>query len=114
MDIRLNDVPDWKYVFQVIYQVYRLGSAGGSSVIRSHQRRVRETISKIVKCNPYYTPRQPENKPVTAHWGRALDLADSGPLANLSRVLYPSRESAHLGVRLSESTQGTCQTLCLL
>ena len=88
MDIRLNDVPDWKYVFQEIDQVYRLGSAGGSSVIRSHQRRVRETISKIVKSNPYYTPRQPENKPVSAHWRRALDLADSGPLANLSRVLY--------------------------
>ena len=88
MDIRLIDVPDWKYVFQEIDQVYRLGSAGGSSVIRSHQRRVRETISKIVKSNPYYTPRQPENNPVSAHWGRALDLADSGPLANLSRVLY--------------------------
>ncbi len=28
MDIRLNDVPDWKYVFQEIDQVYRLGSAG--------------------------------------------------------------------------------------
>ena len=55
MDIRLNDVPDWKYVFQEIDQVYRLGSAGGSSVIRSHQQRVRETISKIVKSNPYYT-----------------------------------------------------------
>ena len=41
-----------------------------------------------MKSNPYYTPRQPENNPVSAHWGRALDLADSGPLANLSRVLY--------------------------
>jgi dimethylpropiothetin dethiomethylase len=88
METRLNDVPDWKYVFQEIDQVYHLGSAGGSTIIRSHQRRVRETISKIVKSNPYYTPRQPENKPVSAHWGRALDLADSGPLANLSRVLY--------------------------
>ena len=72
MDIRLNDVPDWKYVFQEIDQVYRLGSAGGSSIIRSHHRRVRETISKIVKSNPYYTPRQPENKPVSAHWGVPL------------------------------------------
>ena len=73
MDIRLNDVPDWKYVFQEIDQVYWLGSAGGSSIIRSNQRRVRETISKIVKSNPYYTPRQPENKPVGAHWSWALD-----------------------------------------
>ena len=82
MEIRLSDVPDWGYVFQEIDQVYRLGSAGGSTVIRSHQRRVRETLSKIIKSNPLYTPRQPENKPVNAHWERALDLANSGPLAN--------------------------------
>lgn len=45
-------------------------------------------MSKITRSNPYYTPRQPENKLVSAHWGRVLDLADSCPLANLSRVLY--------------------------
>ena len=45
-------------------------------------------MSKITRSNPYYTPRQPENKPVSTHWGRVLDLADSCPLANLSRVLY--------------------------
>ena len=82
MDIRLSDVPDWGYVFQEIDQAYRLGSAGGSTIIRSHQRRVRETLSKIIKSNTLYTPRQPENRPVNADWGRALDLANSGPLAN--------------------------------
>lgn len=44
-------------------------------------------MSKITKSNPYYTPRQQENKPVSAYWGRVLDLADLCPLANLSRVL---------------------------
>ena len=44
MDIRLSDVPDWGYVFQEIDQAYRLGSAGGSTIIRSHQRRIRETL----------------------------------------------------------------------
>ncbi len=34
MEIRLSDVPDWGYVFQEIDQVYRLGSAGGSTIIQ--------------------------------------------------------------------------------
>ena len=88
LETRSNDVLDWKCVFQEIDQVYRLGAAGGNSMIRSNQRSVQGAMSKITRSNPYYTPRQPENKPVSAHWGRVLDLADSCPLANLSRVLY--------------------------
>ena len=49
---------------------------------------MQEAISKIMKSHSYYTPRQPENKPVSAHWSRALDLEDSGPLAHLSQVFY--------------------------
>ena len=86
LETRSNDVLDWKCVFQEIDYVYRLGAAGGSSIIRSNQRRVRGAMSKITRSNPYYTPRQPENKPASAHSGRVLDLADSCPLANLSRV----------------------------
>ena len=88
LETRSNNVLDWKCVFQEIDQVYRLGAAGGNSMIRSNQRSVQGAMSKITRSNPYYTPRQPENKPVSDHWGRVLDLADSCPLANLSRVLY--------------------------
>ena len=88
LETRSNDVVNWKYVFQEIEQVYRLGAAGGSSIIRSNQRRARGSMSKITRSNPYYTPRQPENKPVSVHWGRVLDMADSCPLANLSQVLH--------------------------
>ncbi len=87
MDARLRDLPDWNYLLLEFDQIYRLGSSGGSTIIRSHLRRVRETLRRVVKTNPFYTPRQPEVKPVNAHWGRALDLATSGPLAHLARVL---------------------------
>ncbi|MGF1501598.1 MAG: dimethylsulfonioproprionate lyase family protein [Paracoccaceae bacterium] len=42
-------------------------------MIRSHQRAVREAISRTVAKNPVVLPRAPEWKPVAAHWKRALD-----------------------------------------
>lgn len=79
--------PDWLYLLREFDTIYRRGSAGGSGVIRGHQRRVRDTLSLILKSNPPVAPRKPESKPVVAHLGRALDLAVTGPLAGMSRTI---------------------------
>ena len=70
---RLEDLPDWQYLLQEFYYAYRYGSAGGSASIRSHQRQVRERLSRAVAANPRVDPGTPAAKPVTAHLGRALD-----------------------------------------
>jgi dimethylpropiothetin dethiomethylase len=84
---RLRDRPDWRYLLRDVEEVYRRSSAGGSKVIRSHQRRVREALAKIVEADPEIQPRAPAEKPVVAHLPRALDLAVSGPLAGIGRTL---------------------------
>lgn len=68
--------------------VYRLGSAGGSGVIRSHQRKVRHSLSRIVRADPPILLRESEAKPVLDHLGRAFDLAVEGPLAGMARALH--------------------------
>jgi dimethylpropiothetin dethiomethylase len=85
--MRLGDVPDWLYILREYDGVYRRGSAGGSKPIRAHQRRVRELISRIVAENPELRPGGGRDKPVTAHLGRALDNAATGPLSGLARAL---------------------------
>lgn len=70
---RLNDRPDWLYLMRDYYEFYRRLSAGGSAKIRSHQRNVRERISKVIKSNPEVCTREAVDKPVTAHLQRALD-----------------------------------------
>jgi dimethylpropiothetin dethiomethylase len=84
---KLNAHPDWLYLLRDFDNVYRRGSAGGSAIIRGHQRRVRDTLSLILKANPTLTPREPETKPVVDHLGRALDLASVGPLAGMARTI---------------------------
>ena len=69
----LNDSPDWVYLLREFQEFYRRGKAGGSAKIRSHQRQVREAISKILEANPPMQHRAIEDKPVTAHLKRALD-----------------------------------------
>jgi len=70
---RLFDRPDWQYFLQEVLDLYRGTPAGGSTPIRSHMRQVRETLSKTVQSNPVISLPQPEEKPVCAHLGRALD-----------------------------------------
>ena len=41
----LRDLPDWRYLLQEYYELYRYLPSGGSSRIRGHQRAVREAIS---------------------------------------------------------------------
>ena len=84
---RLGAAPDWGYFLRDVKEFYRRSSAGGSKVIRSHQRRVRETLAKIISADPEVRPPDPAEKPVLAHLPRALDLAAHGPLAQMSRNL---------------------------
>lgn len=84
---RLTDIPDWGYLLREFEALYRQGSAGGSKLIRTHRRRVRETLSAIIEANPPLAPRVPEQKPVCAHLARALDLGDRGAVQGLARAV---------------------------
>ncbi|GKX34120.1 MAG: putative dimethlysulfonioproprionate lyase DddL [Rhizobiaceae bacterium MnEN-MB40S] len=84
---RLQDRPDWLYLLREFDALYRHGSSGGSRLIRSHRRRVRDTLSHIIDANPEIAPRGPETKPVAAHLPRALDLGERGVMAGMSRAL---------------------------
>lgn len=84
---RLFDCPDWLYLLQEFDTLYRHGSAGGSKLIRSHRKRVRDTLSQIIDANGEIKPRPPETKPVTAHLTRALDLGDRGAVQGMARAL---------------------------
>ncbi len=85
--VRLREYPNWGYVLHELYSLYRLGSPGGSTAIRTHRKRVRDTLSAIITSNPEIVPRQPETRPVVAHLDRAFDLGLRGPMAPLSRAL---------------------------
>jgi dimethylpropiothetin dethiomethylase len=69
----LREAPDWGYLLREFSEMYRRGRAGGSARIRTHQRAVREAISKVIADNPPVIPQHKEDKPVTAHLKRALD-----------------------------------------
>lgn len=84
---RLFDCPDWQYLLREFDGLYRHGSAGGSRIIRSHRRRVRGTLSRIIDSNPEIVFRTPAAKPVTAHLSRALDLGERGAVAGMARAL---------------------------
>ncbi|WP_138469225.1 dimethylsulfonioproprionate lyase family protein [Poseidonocella sp. HB161398] len=84
---RLFDCPGWLYLLQEFDALYRQGSAGGSRLIRSHRKRVRDRISQIVDGNPAVAPRPPAAKPVTAHLPRALDLGEQGAVRGIARAL---------------------------
>ncbi len=84
---RLHDSPSWIYLLQELERHYRLGSDGGSRAIRSHRKRVRDTLSAIVDRNPHVVARPADTKPVTAHLPRAFDLGKAGPLSGMARTL---------------------------
>ncbi len=83
----LNQSPDWRYLLKEFYELYRHLSAGGSDRIRSHQRGVREAISRVQKANPPVIPMPPATLPVTAHLKRALDEGRMERLAPVIRAL---------------------------
>lgn len=88
---RLRSQPDWVYLLREFYEMYRHSSAGGSTKIRSHQRAVRETLSKVSEANPELHFAQPETKPVCAHLKRALDEGRLERTASVIRAI----ESVH-------------------
>ncbi|MEM7043246.1 MAG: dimethylsulfonioproprionate lyase family protein [Pseudomonadota bacterium] len=71
--IRVDGVPNWLYLLREFYEIYRYLPAGGSSLIRAHQRAVREAISRVMNANAVLELGQGVDKPVTAHFRRALD-----------------------------------------
>ncbi len=73
LERRLADLPDWGYLLREYYELYRFLSSGGSDRIRTHQRAVREAISRVLKSNPPIEFNSPAEKPVNAHLKRALD-----------------------------------------
>ena len=84
---RLQDRPNWVYLLREFETLYRHGSAGGSKAIRSHRKRVRETLSAVIDRNPALTARPPAALPVTAHLDRAFDIAERDGLRGLARAL---------------------------
>ncbi|MGB8623113.1 MAG: dimethylsulfonioproprionate lyase family protein [Paracoccaceae bacterium] len=86
-EIRLNDMPDWRYLLREFYEIYRFLPAGGSPVIRTHQRAVREAVSRVLRVNPSVQANIPDTKPVTAHLRRALDEGRQERHAALIRAI---------------------------
>ena len=90
--LRLQDSPDWKYLLQEFDSLYRTGSSGGSTTIRSHRKRVRDRLSYEIKSNPLVLERPATNLPVTAHLARALDLGERGVMQGMARALREVRD----------------------
>ncbi|MEM6578961.1 MAG: dimethylsulfonioproprionate lyase family protein [Pseudomonadota bacterium] len=84
---RLQDFPNWIYLLKEFHEVYSLGSAGGSKVVRAHRKKVRDQLSVVINGNPRVQPRQAATKPVTAHLPRAFDLGARGTMSGMSRAL---------------------------
>ena len=83
----LNNCPDWRYLLLECYELYRHLDSGGSELIRSHQRKVREAISRTMKANPQINTDVIADKPVTKHLKRALDESKSIP--HVSAAIRP-------------------------
>lgn len=90
---RFADCPSWGYLVREFEALYRFSSAGGSAIIRSHQKRVREAISAAFANNPTMLQRAPHEKPVNAHFPRALDLGERGAMQGMARALREVRAS---------------------
>lgn len=89
---RLRDFPKWVYLLKEFQEVYTLGSPGGSKAVRSHRKKVRETLSHVINANPEVDPRQPVIKPVVAHLPRAFDLASRASMAAMGRALERAQD----------------------
>lgn len=79
--------PDWRYLLAEFYELYRAIPAGGSPLIRSHQRQAREAISRVIKADATLRLQTAAQKPVTAHLRRALDQGRLGTMASIIRSL---------------------------
>ncbi|MCK0095621.1 dimethylsulfoniopropionate lyase [Yoonia sp. F2084L] len=84
---RLRQLPDWRYLLQEYYELYRYLPSGGSDRIRTHQRAVREAINRVLRANPVIRTQTPAQKPVTAHLKRALDEGRGDRMGSTIRAL---------------------------
>ena len=73
MTQKLSSLPDWLYVIREFDYAYRGGSAGGSPMIRSHMKVVRDALAKALAADPEVQVPAPRTQPVQAHFERALD-----------------------------------------
>lgn len=90
--LTLQDAPNWRYLLQEFEELYRFIPAGGSDRIASHQRKVGEAISRLLRTNAPVVPQPPAQKPVTAHLRRALDEGRQGSMAPSIRALDAVRD----------------------
>lgn len=90
-ELALRDRPDWQYLLREYFELYRFLPSGGSAPIRTHQRAVREEISRLIRANAPLRLGPAEDKPVTAHLRRVLDQGLTGPAARLIRTLMALR-----------------------
>ncbi|MEM7491397.1 MAG: dimethylsulfonioproprionate lyase family protein [Pseudomonadota bacterium] len=88
----LADRPEWLYLLREFEALYRHGSAGGSGVIRTHRRKVRDVLSRAIAANPAVIDRAPDTKPVVAHMARALDLGERATMQGMARALREVRD----------------------
>jgi dimethylpropiothetin dethiomethylase len=93
MSGQLHDHPNVLYLLREFETLYRHGSAGGSTAIRGHRRRVRDELSRIFAANPAFAPRAASTKPVTAHLSRALDLGERAYMQGMARALREIRDT---------------------
>lgn len=87
LPLRLMACPNWVYLLREFDALYRYGSAGGSPSIRSHRKRVRDKLSAAMAQNPQMLSRDRADKPVTAHFPRALDLGERAAMQGMARAL---------------------------
>ena len=83
----LSDLPDWLYLLHEYYAFYRDLSAGGSPVIRAHQRAVRTAVRSLIKANSPVRCVEAAQRPVTGHLRRALDQGRLERHASMIRAL---------------------------
>jgi len=84
---RLNARADWAFLLRDVYECYRTGSAGGSPRIRTHQRHVRERLSRALKANPPFHADQPVALPVCRFLARALSRGYRTPAEPIIRSI---------------------------
>jgi dimethylpropiothetin dethiomethylase len=92
---KLSNHIDWHYLLREFWNVYRFSSAGGSKMIRSHQREVRDRLSAEMDTDPVLLNRDPIDLPVCAWLGRALDQGLLERTAPLVRALRRVSDDLH-------------------
>jgi len=92
---KLSDHIDWHYLLREFWNAYRFSSAGGSKLIRSHQREVRDRLSAELDNDPALLDRDPASLPVSAWLGRALDQGLLERTAPLVRALRRVSDELH-------------------